>query len=338
MEKKTLLDLKRKLNVNHRQKGSVTYAEQISFVLMGLQHIEKYQRNNSTGVFPTLKEVKIICQEQYEIFDIILSEEEYKLIVSDLYAIDLFSDTLYENIYEIFVDHAYKQKCGQFFTPDKVIKMVTDMVIEGNENIIMDTACGSGAFLIEAGKKVCNLQKTKLIGIEKDMVLANLTNKRIKKLYGETHYVICEDTLKIDQISFEPDIILANPPYGINIDGEPSEKVFIKKNIEMLKKEGVMAIIIPDGILGNDGNSELRKWILTQCRILAIIDLPKETFMPYTNIKTSIMIVKKGSFEKEYDIFMAISENCGHDARGNTVPGCDFEDIVTSYKKWIIKK
>ncbi|RGO47459.1 SAM-dependent DNA methyltransferase [Dorea formicigenerans] len=106
----------------------------------------------------------------------------------------------------------------------------------------------------------------------------------------------------------------------------------------MLKNEGVMAIIIPDGILGNDGNSELRKWILTQCRILAIIDLPKETFMPYTNIKTSIMIVKKGSFEKEYDIFMAISENCGHDARGNTVPGCDFEDIVTSYKKWIIKK
>lgn len=47
---------------------------------------------------------------------------------------------------------------------------------------------------------------------------------------------------------------------------------------------------------------------------------------------------KKGSFEKKYDIFMAISENCGHDARGNTVPGCDFEDIVTSYKKWIIKK
>lgn len=146
-----------------------------------------------------------------------------------------------------------------------------------------DTACGSGAFLIEAGKKVCNLQKTKLIGIEKDMVLANLTNKRIKKLYGETHYVICEDTLKIDQISFEPDIILANPPYGINIDGEPSEKVFIKKNIEMLKNEGVMAIIIPDGILGNDGNSELRKWILTQCRILAIIDLPKSdgSFRPW---------------------------------------------------------
>ena len=60
------------------------------------------------------------------------------------------------------------------------------------------------------------------------MGVANLTNKR-KKLYGETHYVICEDTLKIDQISFEPDIILANPTYWINIDGEPSEKVFIKK-------------------------------------------------------------------------------------------------------------
>mgnify|MGYP004643951263 CR=1 FL=1 len=60
--------------------------------------------------------------------------------------------------------------------------------------------------------------------------------------------------------------------------------------------------------------------------------------MPYTNIKTSIMIVKKVALKKKYDIFMAISENCGHDARGNTVPGCDFEDIVTSYKKWIIKK
>ena len=338
MEKKALLDLKRKLNVNHKQKGSVVYAEQVSFILMGLQRIKKHSMNNLTNNYPTYSEVTNICNEYYKIQDISLSEEEYELIASDLCSLDLFSETLFENIYEIFVDHAYKQKCGQFFTPDNVIKMIIDMVVEGTEEIIMDTSCGTGAFLFQAGKKVCNLQKTKLIGIEKDVVLANLTNKRIKCMFGEANYVICGDTIKIDTPLLKPDIILANPPYGLKIDGELSEIVFIRKNIELLKSNGIMAIVIPDGILGNENCSELRNWLISQFRVLAIIDLPKDTFMPYTNVKTSVMIIKKEKSKKAYDVFMAISENCGHDKRGNNIPGCDFDDIVIAYKNWILKK
>ena len=212
---------------------------------------------------------------------------------------------------------------------------MVDMVIKGNEKVILDTASGMGTFLIAAGNKIHDIKHTLLIGFEKDTVLANISDIRLKYRFGKQNYVVCRDALEKHGYEIHPDVILSNPPYGTIINGELSEIAFIKENMKILKENGIMAIILPDGIYGNTKTTNLRDWLLNTGKILAIIDLPVETFMPYTNVKTSMMLIQKGKFERNYNIFMAISENCGHDKRGRTIPGCDFGQIALSYKEWL---
>ena len=77
--------------------------------------------------------------------------------------------------------------------------------------------------------------------------------------------------------------------------------------------------------------------ILEKARLVAVIDVPTETFMPNTSTKTSIMILQKlvsKNIPKDYPVFMAVAENCGHDRRGNISEHDDVKDIATQFKKW----
>lgn len=104
--------------------------------------------------------------------------------------------------------------------------------------------------------------------------------------------------------------------------------LFLERCVELLapprngKVGGRMAIVLPRGILNNPDKIEdkaARKWLLEHTRILAVVDLPKDTFEPYTGTKTSVVFAEKVSEppEEDYDIFMAISREIGHDKRGN---------------------
>jgi len=90
------------------------------------------------------------------------------------------------------------------------------------------------------------------------------------------------------------------------------------------KRGGRMAIVLPRGILNNPDKIEdraARKWLLEHTRILAVVDLPADTFQPYTGTKTSVLFVERtnGKPQEDYDVFMAISRKIGHDKRGNPI-------------------
>ena len=155
----------------------------------------------------------------------------------------------------------------------------------------------------------------------------------------------------IDKISPNSiDIILTNPPFGKKciIDqqkilqefdlGKKWEKnddrwtnsnkilkrrtpdiLFIERCLDLLKDGGRMGIVLPDGILGNDGFESVRQFILEKAHLIAVIDCPVESFLPTVDTKTSVMILKKKSNPEEiqtFDTFMAIAKVCGHDRRG----------------------
>ena len=72
----------------------------------------------------------------------------------------------------------------------------------------------------------------------------------------------------------------------------------------------------------------MRQWILTNCEVLATVDLHKDTFQPSTGTQTSVLILRRKNFEemrleaargylREYPVFIAIAEKIGHDKRGN---------------------
>lgn len=122
---------------------------------------------------------------------------------------------------------------------------------------------------------------------------------------------------------------------------ESPQVLFIERDVQLLADYGRMAIVLPDGVFGNDTFGYIRHWLKEQGRILAIIDIPVETFQPNTSTKTSILVFQKlpkDEIPKDYDIFMAIASTCGHDRRGNETGSDEIQLIAAEYKKWAIKQ
>lgn len=164
-------------------------------------------------------------------------------------------------------------------------------------------------------------------------------------------------------------VVLTNPPFGSKIPvtgedklkqfdlahkwkynknnkiwekGKLAEKeapqiLFIERCYQLLKYGGRMAIVLPEGIFGNNLLGYIRNYLLEKGRILAIIDVPIETFMPNTATKTSILVfqkMKKEDIPEDYPIYMAVAETCGHDRRGKSIEDDDIAEISSSFKDW----
>ena len=165
------------------------------------------------------------------------------------------------------------------------------------------------------------------------------------------------------------DVVLSNPPFGSKIPVKGKEKlsqfefgykwkldkksykwskekirekeapqiIFIERCLEFLKEGGKLGIVLPDGIFGNDKLGYIREYLLEKTNIIAVIDVPFETFMPNTPTKTSILILRKKKSEdkdKVYPIFMAVAETCGHDRRAKFVDDDDIAKIAPKFKEW----
>ncbi len=154
------------------------------------------------------------------------------------------------------------------------------------------------------------------------------------------------------------DMVFTNPPFGtkVEVDQEIAERyelnskapevLFIEACYNFLKPGGKMAIVLPDGILGNPNTESVRLWILKHFKLIASVDLPVETFLPQVGVQASLLFLQKKtdaemlvSLEKEdYDVFMAIVEQVGKDRRGTPVYEKDddgAEILFEHTKKWL---
>ena len=122
-------------------------------------------------------------------------------------------------------------------------------------------------------------------------------------------------------------------------DKESPQVLFIERDVQLLRDYGRMAIVLPDGVFGNDTFGYVRNWLKGHGRILAIIDIPVETFQPNTSTKTSVLVFQKLPEDKipdDYDIFMAIVSTCGHDRRGNETDSDEIQLVASEYKQWAL--
>ena len=107
-----------------------------------------------------------------------------------------------------------------------------------------------------------------------------------------------------------------------------------------------MAIVLPDGILGNPNMEAVRLWVLKHFKLLASVDLPVETFLPQVGVQASLLFLQKKTEEEklidieneDYDVFMAIVEKIGKDRRGVPIYVRDddgAELLFPHTKKWL---
>ncbi|MBK7003615.1 MAG: SAM-dependent DNA methyltransferase [Rhodoferax sp.] len=73
----------------------------------------------------------------------------------------------------------------------------------------------------------------------------------------------------------------------------PPEILFIERCWQLLKPGGRMAIVLPDGILGNPDLEYVHYWMMTHCCIVASIDLHADTFQPNNGTQTSVLLLQK---------------------------------------------
>ena len=126
--------------------------------------------------------------------------------------------------------------------------------------------------------------------------------------------------------------------------GVPPEVLFLERAWHWAKPgTGRIAILLPDGLLGNPGDEYVRWWILRHCEVLASIDLPvdpfKVTLKEYSSrpAPPSLLVLRRRSDEElvrtihpEYWVFMAVVDRAGVDARGNLLfeQAPDGEELV----------
>lgn len=116
--------------------------------------------------------------------------------------------------------------------------------------------------------------------------------------------------------------------HGVQRKAAP-EVLFIEACWKFLKPgTGVMALVLPNGILGNPGEQMefVRWWLLQNGELLASVDLPAETFLPQVSVQASCVFVRRRApgetkmtgahGPKQRAVFMAIAEECGHGRRG----------------------
>lgn len=154
------------------------------------------------------------------------------------------------------------------------------------------------------------------------------------------------------------DMVFTNPPFGTKVEvdqeiavryelnSKAPEVLFIEAGYNFLKPGGKMAIVLPDGILGNPNTESVRLWILRHFKLLASVDLPVETFLPQVGVQASLLFLQKKNDDEmlvpiedeEYDVFMAIVESVGKDRRGVPVYVKDddgAELLFENIKKWL---
>jgi len=123
-------------------------------------------------------------------------------------------------------------------------------------------------------------------------------------------------------------------------EDEAPQILFVERCLHLLKEGGRMAIVVPDGILGNASLGYMRKLIRLKAEVVAVVDCPLETFMPHTSTKASVLVLRKCKNPQQGPVFMAIATKCGHDRRGNPLvrkdgtPDDDFPRIVQAFEKF----
>lgn len=276
--------------------------------------------------------------------------------------------------FQTFVNRHQRGDRGEFFTPHPIVRLAIEMIDPKPNEKIIDPACGSGGFLIQAINHVqqnnpkldiVSFVQEGIVGIEFNPDVALSAMIRLFFEGGTGSEIICANALNEDErLNNSFDIVLTNPPFGnkgkvedrnilkpyllarkwsksVSDDWEVSKTVlasqspdilFIEKSIKLLRAGGRMAIVLPDGLLQNISNGHIRYWLRSQARVLGVISIPQEAFVPYgTGIKTSLLVVQKLP-SKSDSCFMAQIKKVGYDVKGQTIYKCNQSGVIARTK------
>jgi type I restriction enzyme M protein len=247
---------------------------------------------------------------------------------------------VYESIMKEMRDAAGDS--GEFYTPRPVIKFMVEQSFLNFGESVMDPACGTGGFLVEAFEKLKPHAMTSIKlaqlhnnirGIEKKPLPYLLCMMNLLLHDVDTPRVVRDNALIRMRNETSPkyrvDVILTNPPFGGEEEGSVAERfpkgyatretawLFLHSVIERLKPGGRCAIVLPNNSLSDSRASaiQIKEKLMKECELHTIVRLPQGVFAPYTRIPANLLFFEKAGPTKEtwfYEI------PCPKDRRGYT--------------------
>ena len=253
---------------------------------------------------------------------------------------------------------------GQFRTPRHIIKMMVELVQPTPEDIICDPSSGTCGFLVASAEYIkenyakellkpqaqSHFQNQMFMGMEFDptmirigamnLILHGIENPQLKDV----------DSLSQANADFQEKatLILANPPFKGSLDNDSvdekvlamvdskkTELLFLGLMIKGMKIGGRCAVIIPDGVLfgSSKAHKKIRKEIVENQTLEAVISMPSGVFKPYAGVSTAILIFTKtnaGGTEKVWFYDMK-ADGLSLDDKRQPVKENDIPDIIAKF-------
>jgi type I restriction enzyme M protein len=213
---------------------------------------------------------------------------------------------------------------GQFRTPRHIIALMVEMMAPGPKDVIVDPACGTCGFLVAAGEYLRENhpklfhEKASRDHFNEEMFHGfdfDGTMLRIGSMNMTLHGVEDPDIRYKDSLAQEHaadsdrySLVLANPPFAGSLDYETTAKdllavvktkktelLFMALFLKLLKPGGRAAVIVPEGVLfgSSMAHKEIRRMLVEDHKLDAIVKLPSGVFRPYAGVSTAIVLFTK---------------------------------------------
>jgi type I restriction enzyme M protein len=213
---------------------------------------------------------------------------------------------------------------GQFRTPRHIIRLMVEIAAPQPTDIICDPACGTAGFLVAAGEYLRErhpnlLHDRKLRehfhhrlfhGFDFDNTMLRIGSMNMLLHGVDNPNIRYRDSLAQDHVGEEEKytLVLANPPFAGSLDYENTAKdllqivktkktelLFIALFLRLLKPGGRAAVIVPDGVLfgSSTAHKELRRMLVEDQKLDAVVKLPGGVFRPYAGVSTAILVFTK---------------------------------------------
>lgn len=238
-------------------------------------------------------------------------------VIDELDLSDYEESHAFGDIYESILKELQSAgSAGEFYTPRAVTDFMAQMIQPKIGETMADFACGTGGFITswlkELQKQVRSTADAEkygnsIYGIEKKQFpyMLCITNLLLHGL--DIPRVYHDNSLLKDVLDYTSDdqfdVILMNPPYGgsekadvknhfpSDLASSETADLFMSVIMYRLKKNGRVAVILPDGFLFGTDNAKvnIKKKLLSEFNLHTIIRMPGSVFAPYTSITTNIL-------------------------------------------------
>ena len=213
---------------------------------------------------------------------------------------------------------------GQFRTPRHIIRLMVELMAPTAKDIICDPACGTCGFLVAVGEYLREKHSEILRdtvarehfhhgmfhGYDFDNTMLRIGSMNMALHGVDNPSIRYQDSLAQDHAGDEGrySLLLANPPFAGSVDYENTAKdllaivktkktelLFLTLFLRLLKPGGRAAVIVPDGVLfgSSKAHKELRRMLVEDQKLDAIISLPSGVFRPYAGVSTAILVFTK---------------------------------------------